>query len=178
MEAEWTWEYALWELVGNVEKLWTPWTPWTSQVALLGKDTDLYRPPRPGTIVTTCISCFRTGGPGKEHGRKKPPQTGRVWERSKGDTTGLTTSQNPYLSHPFWLNKVCTTRKDSESEWLAKDNLEANPITIKPRLWARWQSSSPRFPYPPALHLGALPNKISCLVSRCVSLDNSFPSVR
>ena len=24
-------------------------------------------------------------------------------------------------------------RKDSESEWLAKDNLEANPITIKPK---------------------------------------------
>ena len=26
----------------------------------------------------------------------------------------------------------CTTMKDSESEWLAKDNLEINPITIKP----------------------------------------------
>ena len=30
-----------------------------------------------------------------------------------------------------WLNKVCTTRKDSESEYLAIDNLETNPITIK-----------------------------------------------
>ena len=43
------------------------------------------------------------------------------------------------------------------------------------------QSSSPGFPYPPALHLGALPNKISCFVSTkeiCVSSDNSFPSVR
>ena len=29
-----------------------------------------------------------------------------------------------------------TTGKDSESEWLAKDNLETNPITIKPRLRA------------------------------------------
>ena len=36
--------------------------------------------------------------------------------------------------HPCsWLNKACTTRKDSESEWLAKDNLETNPITIKPK---------------------------------------------
>ena len=41
------------------------------------------------------------------------------------------TSQNP-LRHPSWLNKVCTTRKDSESDWLAKGNLETNPITIKP----------------------------------------------
>ena len=35
------------------------------------------------------------------------------------------------LWHPSQLNKVCITRKDSESEWLAKGNLEANPITIK-----------------------------------------------
>ena len=45
--------------------------------------------------------------------------------------TCLTTSQNPCW-HPFWLNKACTTRKDSESEWLAKDNPETNPIAIKP----------------------------------------------
>ena len=73
-----------------------------------------------------------TGGPGKEHGTNKPPPTGRVRERSKGDTTCLTISQNPSLWHPSWLNKACTTRKDSESEWLAKDNPETNPITIKP----------------------------------------------
>ena len=30
-----------------------------------------------------------------------------------------------------WLNKACTTRKNSESERLAKDNPETNPITIK-----------------------------------------------
>ena len=68
-----------------------------------------------------------TGAPGKEHGTNKPPPTRRVRERSKRDTTYPTTSQNPRW-HPSWLNKVCTTRKDSESEWLAKDN----PITIKP----------------------------------------------
>ena len=74
---------------------------------------------------------FTTGGPGKEQGTNKPPPTRRVWERSKGDTTCPTTSQNPSLWHPSWLNKVCTTRKDSESEWLTKDNPETNPITIK-----------------------------------------------
>ena len=32
-----------------------------------------------------CMSYFTTGGPGKEHGTNKPPPTGRIWERSKGD---------------------------------------------------------------------------------------------
>ena len=41
-----------------------------------------------------------------------------------------------------------------------------------------WQSSSPGFPSPTALHPGALSDKISCFVSTCVSSDNSFPSVR
>ena len=78
------------------------------------------------------MSCFTTGGPGKEQGTNKPPPTRRVWERSKGDTTCPTTSQNPSLWYPSWLNKLCTTRKDSESEWLAKDNPETNSITIIP----------------------------------------------
>ena len=46
-----------------------------------------------------------TGGPGKEQGTNKPPPTRRVQERSKGDTTGPTTSQNPSLWHPSWLNQ-------------------------------------------------------------------------
>ena len=74
-----------------------------------------------------------TGGPGKEQGTNKPPPTRRVRERSKGNTSCPSTSQNPSLWHPSWLNKACTTRKDSESEWLAKDNPETNPITIKPK---------------------------------------------
>ena len=78
------------------------------------------------------MSCFMTGGPGKEQGTNKPPPTRRVRKRSKGDTTCPTTSQNPSLWHPSWLNKVCPTRKDSESEWLTKDNPETNPITMKP----------------------------------------------
>ena len=73
-----------------------------------------------------------TWGPGKEQGTNKPPPTRRVQKRSKGDTTCSTTSQNPSLWYPSWLNKACTTRKDSESKWLAKDNGETNPITVKP----------------------------------------------
>ena len=41
-----------------------------------------------------------------------------------------------------------------------------------------WQSCSPGFPYPAALHQALLPNKISRFVSPSVSLDNSFPSVK
>ena len=73
-----------------------------------------------------------TGDPGKEYRTNKPPPTGRVWERSKGDTACTSTSQNPSRKHPPWLGDACAIRKDSELEWLAKDNLETNPITIKP----------------------------------------------
>ena len=70
----------------------------------------------------------------------------------------LITSQNPSLWHPSWLNKACTTRKDSESEWLAKDNPETNPISVKPKSVSHvaeqfsWvplpYCSPPRCPYP------------------------------
>ena len=121
---------------------------------------------------------FMTGGPGKEHRTNKPPPTRRVQERSKSDTTYPTILQNPSLWHPSWLNKVYTTRKDCESEWLAKDNPETNPITIK--LQATWQSCFPGFPYLTLLFSAwvPFPNKLSCFVSTCVSSDNSFPSVR
>ena len=96
------------------------------------------------------MSCFKTGGPAKEQGTNNLP-TGRVQEGSKGDTTCPATSQNPSRWHPSQLNKACTTRKGSESEWLAKDNMETNPITIKPETGAMWQSSSTGFPYSTAL---------------------------
>ena len=103
------------------------------------------------------MSCFTTGGPAKEHGTNKPPPSGRIRERSKGDTTCPTTSQNPSLWHPSWWNKACTTRKDSESECLAKANPETNPITIKPetashvteQFWVPLPCCSPpRCPFP------------------------------
>ena len=73
-----------------------------------------------------------TGDPDKEYGTNKPPPTRRVRERSKGDTVCLSTSQNPSHQHPSWLSDACTTRKDSELEWLAKDHSETNPISINP----------------------------------------------
>ena len=97
-----------------------------------GKHTDWNCSPWPGTIVTIYVSYFMIGGPGKEHWTNKPSLTLRVQERSKGDTTCPTTSQNPSRWHPSWLSKACATRKDSESEWLVKDNLKTNRINIKP----------------------------------------------
>ena len=75
-----------------------------------------------------------TGDPDKEYRTNKPPPVRRVWERSKGDTTCPSTSQNSscWGIHPSWLSDACATRKDSELEWLAKDYPETNPTTIKP----------------------------------------------
>ena len=64
-------------------------------VTVLGEAHRLKPPTRPGTIVTIPMSCFTTGGPGKEHGTNRPPPTGRVRERLKGDTVCPSTSQNP-----------------------------------------------------------------------------------
>ena len=116
-----------------------------------------------------------TGGPGKEHGTKKPSLIRRVQKRSKTDTMCPATSQNPSHWHPSWLNKACTTRKDSESERLAKNNPETYCITIKPKTGRAFLLGSL------SLLLSAqlpFPNKISCFVSTCVSSDNSFPSIR
>ena len=51
------------------------------------------------------------GGRDKEYGTNKPPPAGRVRERSRGDTTSPSTSQNP-----SWLTDAYATRKDSELE--------------------------------------------------------------
>ena len=101
---------------------------------------------RGNTLTETEL--FSTVGPGEEHKTNKPSPTGRVRERLEGDTTCPTTSQNPSLRHPSWLNKACTTSKDSESEWLAKDNPETNPITIKPETENHMAEQSFWVPWP------------------------------
>ena len=119
-----------------------------------------------------------TGGPGKQQGTNTPPPTRRVWERSKGDTTCPPTFQN-HLWHPSWLNKACTTRKSSESEWLSKDNPDTNPITIRPETAGHETELFSWVPLPSRSPPGCpFPIKISCFLSTCVSSDNSFPSVR
>ena len=106
------------------------------------------------------------------------PPTRIVQERSKGDPTCPTTSQNPSLWHPSWLNKVCTTRKDSESEGLAKDNPETNPVTIKPETSSHVAEQFSWVPSPSCSPPGRpFPIK-SLALSAHVSSNNSFLSVR
>ena len=73
------------------------------------------------------------------------------------------------LSQSFWLrillpgmhlglSNACTIRKDSKPEWLARENSETNPITIKPEtasheaeqfsLVPRPYTSPPKCPFP------------------------------
>ena len=136
------------------------------------------KPPTwPGITVTICMSCFMTGGPGKEHGTNKPPPTGRVQERSKGDSMCQTTFQNPHW-RPSWLSDACTTRKDSESDWLIRDSPEIIPITIKPETGSHMAEQFSWVPLPLLSAQVLLPNKIFCFVGACISSDNSFLSVR
>ena len=100
-------------------------------VLVLGEAHWLKLPTWPGTIVTICVSCFMTGDPDKEYRTNKSPPTGRVQERSKGDTPCPSTSQTPLTSiHLGWAMHVPPGK--TESEWLAKDHPETKPITIKP----------------------------------------------
>ena len=104
---------------------------WLGRPPCWGKYTDWNCPPWPGTIVTICMSCFTTGGPGKEHGTNKPPPTGRVQEGQK---------ETPHVRPPprilcdinlDWTRRAPPGRT-LELEWLAKDNPETNPISVKP----------------------------------------------
>ena len=103
------------------------------------------------------MSYYTSGGPDNENRTNKPPSTGIVQKMSNGDTKCPTTSQNPPHWHPFWLSNTHTTRRDPESEWLARGNLETNPVTIKAKTvshvaqqssWIPWPSCSPSCPFP------------------------------
>ena len=98
---------------------------------LLGEAHWLNCPPWPGSIVTICMSYFTIGSPGKEHRLTKPLQLEEFGKGQKEMLRVLPPPRNPSHWHPSWP-KVCTTRKDPESEWLAKENPETNLITLKP----------------------------------------------
>ena len=75
-----------------------------------------------------------------------------------------------HLPESFLLTSILAeqSRRDSESEWLVKDNPEINPVTIKLETASHVaeQCSPPGFPYP---------IRVSCFLNTCVSSDNSFP---
>lgn len=76
--------------------------------------TDQNHPPWPGIIVTTYMSYFTTGSPGKECGTNKTLPTERIQERFKRREE--TSVQN--LSHwnPSRLSNAHTTGKNLESK--------------------------------------------------------------
>ena len=113
-----------------------------------------------------------TGSPGEEHRTNKPPLTGRIQERSKGDAACPSTSQNPPCWHSSWLSNEWTIRKDPESERQARDN----PITIKPEVTSHvtgqfsWvplpsYSAPPRCPFP----IKSLALSTVCLLRQSIS---------
>ena len=130
------------------------------------------------TIVTICMSYFTTGDPGKEHGTNKPSPTGRIQENSKGDSMCPTTSQNLHWN-PSWLSNACATKKHPDSEGVAGNNPETNPIPIKPKT-ERHVVEQPCW-VPLTFLLSAwvpFSNKFPCFVRTCVSSDDSFLRVR
>ena len=116
------------------------------RVVILGEARWLKPPTLARHHVTICMSCFTTGGPGEE--QRISLYQPEEFVKGQKETPPVQPPPRILLSgiHLGCLNKAYTTRKDSESEWLAKDNPETNPITIK--LQAMWQSSSPGFPFP------------------------------
>ena len=75
---------------------------------------------------------------------------------------------------------LASTRKDSGSEWLAKDNPETNPVTIRPKTASHLAELFSWVPLPYCSPLGC-PFQIKCLALSAhvsISSDNSFLSVR
>ena len=118
--------------------------------------TDWDHPPRPGTIVTTCMSYLTTEGPGKGHRTNKLPPTGRIQKTSKGEISVQMSHQPPRILlagiHLDWAMCVPLGRILSQNDCPEK----LIPSPSNPRLWATWQRSSPGFPYSIANHLGTV----------------------
>ena len=82
---------------------------------------------------TICVSHFTTGYLSKEHGTNKPPATGKVQEKSDGDATSPTTSENPTLS---WATPAPPGRTQSQNDWPEK-TWKRIPSPESPSLRAR-----------------------------------------
>ena len=80
----------------------------------------------------------------------------------------LPISQNPHRRNASWLSNVRATRKNPESEWLARGNPETNPITIKSNTGSHVAAQLSWIPLPSCSLMGPLPNKVSSFVSMCL----------
>ena len=64
------------------------------------------------------MSCFMTGGSGEEHGTNKPPPTGRVRERSKGDTTMSDQLPESFSLASILAEQGLTPPGRTQNDWL------------------------------------------------------------
>ena len=98
---------------------------------VLGESTVWNYWPWPGTIVTTCKSFLTIGCPGKEC-RTSARDSGNVKRRE--ETSAHMSYQPPRILlagiHLGWMMGK-TPGKTPESKWLARNNPETNPVTIK-----------------------------------------------
>ena len=73
----------------------------------------------------------------------------------------LPTSQDPPRWNPSQLRDACAPRKDPNSEWLARDKPETNPMTINPETVSHVAEQFSPFPSPSTLE--ALTSEVSRL---------------
>ena len=146
------------------------------KVVLLGEaHTDRNCPPWPGTIVTICMSCLQV----------VPVRNTELIILHQPEEFGKGQKETPHVLPPprillsgihlGWTRCAPPERTLGQKDWL-----KTNPITIKPEAAsdvAELFSWVP-LPYCSPPRCQRFPNKISCCVGTCVSLDNSFPSVR
>ena len=145
-------------------------------VQLLGEVHWRKPPTLADTTLTICMSYFMAEDPDKELKTNKPatPQL-EDFRKGQKEMPGVRPPPRILLAgiHLGWAQG----RTLSQNNWPKTTwKLILSPLNL--RLQAVWQSSSPGFPNPPVFRLVPLPNKASCFVCMCVSLDNSFPGVR
>ena len=88
-----------------------------------------------------------------EEFRKGQKETLHVWPPPRILLSGF---------HLGWTRLAPPGRTLSQNDWL-KTTRKLIPSSLNPRHQAMWQSCSSGFPYPTALHLGALPFPIKSL---------------
>ena len=121
----------------------------------------------------SCLRGLATGKADKGYGpapRSQPTDFGRGPNRKKS----ISLPESFSLESMRSMNNAPATRKDAESEWLAKDNQKLPPVPYNPRLQDRGQSSSPdsiACCSPPGC-----PVPISLLLGQCVCLLGKFIS--
>ena len=130
---------------------------WSSlNIILLGEAHWLKPPSLTRQHSNRLHELFYTGGPGKEHGTisHRPPE---AFGKGQKETPRVRPPPRILLSgvHLGWRRQAPPGRTLSQNDW-PKTTRKLIPSPENPRLWPPWQSDSPGFPHPPALHPGTL----------------------